>query len=375
MNTLGNKDKQNNLSEEEKFRLPKTYTNEDNGIPIWLGVLIGIVIHIILPIVISLILFLLAFLGLNLFEFKPPETKTRDIEFVLVNKQEQTPINKRTKNRSDRNSRAAGKHDKRKPVAEAEAQTKRSKAQSASSSAPKHRVVAKQRQQQQNIFKRLFEPTQPKRSVDISPPRPKRPVPDATFRNELAPPRPHSLSIPSGPPKARSIKSHSYKGGPVTTGPMGVSGSSSSPNPIMGNGGNGTSRYKGGNPSSYAPGNRGSVGNPDAGGLANGSGIDSARDVDFGPYMRALQSRIKRNWSPPRDDASKRVVMFFKIAKDGRLISHKIVRGSGSPEADRAAMSAVELSAPFRPLPPAYRENDIDIQFTFDYNAFGGIRR
>ena len=42
-----------------------------------------------------------------------------------------------------------------------------------------------------------------------------------------------------------------------------------------------------------------------------------------------------------------------------------------SPAADRAALNAVEVTAPFRPLPAEFKGQYIDIQFTFDYNVFG----
>ena len=87
--------------------------------------------------------------------------------------------------------------------------------------------------------------------------------------------------------------------------------------------------------------------------------------------MRELQRRIKMNWEPPKGNESKRVVLLFKIARDGRLISHRVYKSSGLPAADRAAMHAVELTAPFKPLPPEYKGDSVDIQFTFDYNVFG----
>lgn len=36
-------------------------------------------------------------------------------------------------------------------------------------------------------------------------------------------------------------------------------------------------------------------------------------DVDFGPYMAALQKKIKRHWFPPKRNASKHVVAIFQI--------------------------------------------------------------
>lgn len=90
--------------------------------------------------------------------------------------------------------------------------------------------------------------------------------------------------------------------------------------------------------------------------------------------MREVQRRIKRNWRPPRGNESKRVVLYFRVGKDGRLLGLRVKRSSGVQESDQAALAAVELSAPFRPLPPECRENFIEIDFTFDYNVVSGSR-
>ena len=77
------------------------------------------------------------------------------------------------------------------------------------------------------------------------------------------------------------------------------------------------------------------------------------------------------NWDPPKGNESKRVVLLFSIARDGRLLNVKVHRSSGLAAADKAAIDAVKLTAPFRPLPPDFRGDNVDIQFTFDYNVFG----
>ena len=114
------------------------------------------------------------------------------------------------------------------------------------------------------------------------------------------------------------------------------------------------------------------MGNPGGGGGA--PGIDALREPDFGPYMNELQRRIKANWDPPKGNESKTVVLLFKIAKDGRLLSCRVSKSSGLPTADQAALKAVELTAPFRPLPADFKGQNIDIQFTFDYRVFGASR-
>lgn len=97
--------------------------------------------------------------------------------------------------------------------------------------------------------------------------------------------------------------------------------------------------------------------------------MDALPAPDFGPYINELQRRIRSNWNPPTADQSKRVVCLITIGRDGRLLGLRVKRSSGSASADQAALAAVRASAPFRPLPANYRGNDVDVEFTFDYNV------
>lgn len=87
-------------------------------------------------------------------------------------------------------------------------------------------------------------------------------------------------------------------------------------------------------------------------------------------YMKELQKRIKMNWDPPKENESKKVVLLFKIDKDGKLLAAKVFKTSGNDKADKAALKAVEVTAPFKPLPYEFKGKSIDIQFTFDYNVW-----
>jgi len=93
-------------------------------------------------------------------------------------------------------------------------------------------------------------------------------------------------------------------------------------------------------------------------------------DTDFGPYMKNLQNKIKTNWHPPKGDSSKKVIVLFKLDKDGTVLSSKIKESSGDEETDNAALKAISVSSPFDPLPQSFKENNVDVQFTFDYNVF-----
>ena len=353
---------------------------------------------------IYLISVILLFFGISLSIFDRPKPKMKDIEFVLVEK-EGTPINKNTPYRSDINSRAGGHHDPTKKVsmpspAPAAAQKPSPAPQPPAKTqqqTPKQSQPAPQPKPQPAkkpaVTQQIQQALQPKPAPQPEQPTP--PAPKAPQAAKPAPPTARPSIKPPTTPKPVAKPSSAFqvpvpKGGTNTgtyaTGPISGSGTANkgggSGGPVSGSGsgkytpapslaptGGGSSSgqklAKGGGGGTGGPGNPG-PGNP------NGApGIDTIREPDFGPYMRELQRRIKMNWDPPKGNESKRVVLMFKIAKDGRLLSCSVYKSSGLKSADDAALNAVKLTAPFRPLPAEYKGSSIDIQFTFDYNVFG----
>ncbi len=402
MTLLGNIE---TYEEEEELQDSKytygIYKKEDeNDIPLPKCFVYSAVLH---PIVIGLIwlcVIILAILGINFSLFDKPQPKPKDIEFVLVNK-EATPINKNTKFRADKNSRAGGIHDPKRPVSLPQPASQPTKAQQAAPVSkastpqraaqpvqqPKHQPKQQPRQQKKTAptpKQTTNAPTPPWAPKKIEKPAAPQGVPKAQA------PAPKPAIKPSAPktqkpkgtfnipaPKIAAPKVAGPSGGPVAgtkSGSGSKSGSSGSgskytPSPSFSPSNSGSST--GGRFSPGSTGRSGNVGNPGPGNPKGAPGIDAVKEPDFGPYMRELQRRIKMNWEPPKGNESKRVVLLFKIARDGRLISHKVYKSSGLPAADRAAMHAVELTAPFKPLPPEYKGDSVDIQFTFDYNVFG----
>jgi TonB family protein len=96
-----------------------------------------------------------------------------------------------------------------------------------------------------------------------------------------------------------------------------------------------------------------------------------AQSVDFSKYMASLQRRIRKQWHPPKDLISKRVVVRFKVGLQGAVSELQLVAPSAIDAADKAALAAVEKASPMEPL-PAGADEPVDIQFTFDYNAHPG---
>jgi len=355
--SLGKKPESEELKK-QKEQLSAVLKDDTREIPLEKALVISTVAHplvaFLLWLLVKILIFVLAFLGITLPLFMKPEPKVKDIEFVIVNKPEQDPINKDTNLRSDRNSRAGGKHDPKRKEADPEPTTSTVKPQKPSPPPKKATTKAQE---------------QPKAAPKPTPKAPKvppRPIPrrQASIPKVQAPnPFSTPLPVPKNPPKQNPTV-----GGPITSGPIGQSAPTSEPAPIMSAGSSGRNTIR--KSPSYSIGG-GNAGNPSPGNPDGRPGVDALKEPDFGPYMRELQRKIKRRWNPPRGNKSKRVVLLFKLSKDGRLLDLKVHTASGQPESDRAAVEAVKAAAPFRPLPPEYRGDDIDIQFTFDYNVFG----
>lgn len=338
-------------------------------------------LHVAVPCLIGLIAIALMLLGIDFSIFNPPKPKPKDIEFVLVDK-EATPINKKTPYRADINSRAGGHHDPKRKVSMPSpqpAKTQKPKpAAAAGKKAPAKKVAkpaAVPKAAKKPVKNTSSKPARAKTSAKPAPPsvRPSaRPV--AAPKRVTTTPK-TKFNVPA-PPSARK--------GSYSTGPVGGSGTAHrasgghySPSPSLAptyRAGSGSGSRSGAG-SSASRGGSGNYGNPGPGNPNGRPGIDTIAAPDFGPYMRDLQRRIKMNWDPPKGNESKRVVLLFRIAKDGRLLSCSVAKSSGLPAADKAAINAVHLTAPFRPLPANFKGSSVDIQFTFDYNVFGGSYR
>lgn len=405
MSILGNF-KENTKTMENQYRgqeipeyeMPAVLRDEKYAISLKKGIVISTILHPATAFIFWLVVMILAIFGIHLTLFDKPKPKINDIEFVLVDKEE-TPLNKNTRFRADRNSRTGGINDPKRPVSLPSSGPSAKPKPSSPSPAPKKPSLMDKISQglQKPAQKTPTAVTTTNKNVTPSPvveqpvpkphaAKPQPPTARPSIRPEMTP---KTVQKPTNSPFKIPVPSGGTQSGQYATGPVSGSGSANkggskgsgtySPNPSLAPVGNGSGNKlasgsgvgKGtGTGSGYGTGAGG--GNPGGGG--GRPGIDAIKEPDFGPYMRELQRKIKMNWDPPKGNESKRVVLLFKIAKDGRLLSCSVYKSSGLQNADNAAINAVKLAAPFRPLPPEYKGANIDIQFTFDYNVFGATK-
>ena len=369
------------------YEVPAVVRKDKEEVSFEKALTIAIILHPAIILILLLSSFILKLLGIDFSLFNKPDLKPKDIEFVLVEK-EASPIDKNTRNRSDKNSQAGGKHDPKRKVSLPQQEAPKApekkptppKAQKPATPKP----VAKPQPQhvQKTVAPKPQQPVVKQPVVQQPTPAPKPQAPKPTVTPSVPKPTTKPLSDFNIPiPKSAIPQIAQPTTAPVTSAPKvggNASGSSSgsaapsfSPTSSAGSSGTGATSGGGGRFSNSSGGGRANMGNPGPGNPNGAPGIDAIKEPDFGPYMKELQRRIKMNWDPPKGNESKRVVLLFSIARDGRLLNVKVHRSSGLQSADNAAIEAVKLTAPFRPLPPEFRGQSVDIQFTFDYNVFG----
>ncbi len=88
------------------------------------------------------------------------------------------------------------------------------------------------------------------------------------------------------------------------------------------------------------------------------------------PYIKELHKKIKNNWHPELSAATRRTVVILKIKKDGTLLSYIIKTSSLNKEFDNSAIKAINMSAPFSPLPENFDQDFVNIEYTFNDRVF-----
>ena len=101
---------------------------------------------------------------------------------------------------------------------------------------------------------------------------------------------------------------------------------------------------------------------------------------NFAPYLSYLKQRIDGHIFPPRAFDLGMIEgatwVKFRIWRDGRLEGPELINYEGSDLLRDTSLKAVELSAPYKALPPDFPDEYLEIVGTFEYLILGkGSRR
>lgn len=100
--------------------------------------------------------------------------------------------------------------------------------------------------------------------------------------------------------------------------------------------------------------------------LGSGSGMLSLDTANFpyAYYLRQVTGRIEENWIRPQGNLG-RVVVYFRIKRDGTILEPQIHESSHNKSVDLLAAGAIKRSEPFPPLPIEFGGDYLGIYLCF----------
>jgi TonB family protein len=222
-------------------------------------------------------------------------------------------------------------------------------------------------------------PPPPPESTPASKPPPRvaslPPLPPVELPRSLAPEAPRESSRPPAPEAARVLPPTPSPGAGLSLG-----GASKELGPPPAPGGSAASRARPARPSI-----RDQIASLGSGEWAEGQGsakqtIDlDNREPQYVDYLALLKRRIERVWGYPPEAANNGIsgdlLLIFTLNKSGSLIDLRLIRSSGFPVLDEAAIRAVKLAAPYDPFPAYMGSDPWNIRASFTYYLPYGFRR
>jgi outer membrane biosynthesis protein TonB len=99
-------------------------------------------------------------------------------------------------------------------------------------------------------------------------------------------------------------------------------------------------------------------------------------DWDFAPYMLALKRKVERNIFPPpafmyMGLISGETILRFTILPNGEMKNLEVLEYRGHKTLMETSVRAIEISAPFIPLPEDFPEPYLEVTATFNYFVKG----
>lgn len=94
-----------------------------------------------------------------------------------------------------------------------------------------------------------------------------------------------------------------------------------------------------------------------------------AEDFPFAHYIGRMRRKIAAHWRVPEGSQGqeRHCRIYFRVMRDGGVVSVGIEESSGLFIFDQAAQRAVIQAAPMPPLPHEYREEYLGVHFSFSY--------
>lgn len=104
--------------------------------------------------------------------------------------------------------------------------------------------------------------------------------------------------------------------------------------------------------------------------------LDSVNPL-YKSYFTSVKHQIERVWMYPSEAAQRgisgKLTLRFRISKDGKLLTARVVDESGYEILDFAAIKAIKEAGPFEPFPDNIDKDKLSILATFIYSPNYGL--
>ncbi len=104
-------------------------------------------------------------------------------------------------------------------------------------------------------------------------------------------------------------------------------------------------------------------------GLSAQVGVDQS-DFAFAYYLSQVRQLISAQWASPAGiPAGTRVVIRFRISRDGSVRDPRVSEASGNAWFDQSALRAVTITRRLPPLPAGFQAGELGVHFGFEYTG------
>jgi TonB family protein len=104
----------------------------------------------------------------------------------------------------------------------------------------------------------------------------------------------------------------------------------------------------------------------------------NAPEIQYISYFASIKRKIELVWQYPYEAAVAGVqgelTVDFVIARNGKVESIELIRGSGHKVLDEEALRSIRKAAPFDPIPAEYKIPNLQIRGRFVYVHGGALR-
>lgn len=95
----------------------------------------------------------------------------------------------------------------------------------------------------------------------------------------------------------------------------------------------------------------------------------SSGGISMRIYQMEVETKIRSNWAYPvalQSEKNLEAVVLVKVKKDGTILTYELAKRSNNTIFDQSVIKAIEKSGSMPPFPEDFRENDEEIEITFN---------